>query len=90
MQRKIHIRIDTEDTHFHLPKVKVKTAVGILKIALWGSNFTKDEKMKAFIHDNKHTIKQFLDLVATELNVTEPCVLVDVKSKDAIIEIELI
>ena len=46
--------------------------------------------MKAFIHDNKNTIKQFLDLVATELNVTEPCVLVDVKSKDAIIEIELI
>ena len=44
MQRKIHIRIDTEDTHFHLPKVKVKTAVGILKIALWGSNFTKDER----------------------------------------------
>lgn len=90
MQRKIQIQIDTKDTHFHLPKVKVKTAMGLAKLALWGSNFTKDEQLKKFIHENKDTIKRFLDLVAIELNEEEPCVLVDVQSKDAIIKIELI
>ncbi len=90
MQRKIQIRIDTEDTHFHLPKVKVKTAMGLAKLALWGSNFIKDEQTKHFVHENKHEIKRFLDLVATELNAEEPGVLVDVQSKDAIIKIELI
>lgn len=90
MQRKIHIRIDTEDTHLHLPKVKVKTAVAMLKIALWGSHFTKNEALKIFMRDNKDTIKDLLDVVASELNAEEPCVLVDIQTKDANIEIVLI
>jgi len=90
MKKKIRIHIDTEDKTIHLPKISFNTAIRFVKFGLWGSSFAKDQEMKDFVRVNKKIIIQFLETMAMEMNDEESFTLIDVKTKDAIVKIDII
>jgi hypothetical protein len=92
MARKIKVLIETPEKNIKLPGVGVKTAVRFIRFGLWGTKFFKDsdEDFQQLIKDNKEQIIDFLYAIADDLENLEPFTLVEVKSSDSYILINII
>lgn len=92
MAKKIKVLIQTPEKNIKLPGVGVKTAVRFIRFGLWGTKFfsESDEDFKDLIRDNKDLIISFLYAIAKDLKDLEPFTLVEVKSKDSYILINII
>lgn len=92
MAKKIKVLINTPDKNIKLPGVGIKTAVRFIRFGLWGTKFFKDsdEDFQKLLKENKEAIIDFLYEVAKVLKDLEPFTLVEVKSQDAYILVNII
>jgi hypothetical protein len=91
MASKIKIMIKTEDKNINLPSIGFGLALTFVRLSLWTSKFVKDmdEDSQRFIRENKEIIIQTVKGIFKELKGMEPFTLVEVRSNDANVLIEI-
>jgi len=92
MAKKIKIRIQTEDRHINLPKMRLSHIVWFVRIGLWTTKYsdTVDPQTRELIRANKKEIIKLVKVVIKELKPMEPFTLVEVQSKDANVLIDIL
>lgn len=91
MASKIKIMIKTEDKNINLPSVGFGLALTFVRFGLWTSKFIKDmdEDTQRFLKDNKEVIITMTKGIFAELKKGEPFILIEVKSNDAYVLIDI-
>ena len=91
MASKIKIMIKTEDKNINLPSVGFGLALTFVRFGLWTSKFIKDidEDTQRFLKDNKDVIITMIKGIFAELKKGEPFTLIEVKSNDAYVLIDI-
>ncbi len=92
MAKKIKIRIQTEDRHINLPKMRLSHLVWLVRVGLWSTKFgdTVDPETRELIRTNKKEIIKLIKIVIKELKPMEPFTLVEIQSKDANVLIDIL
>lgn len=92
MAKKIKVLVQTPEKNIKLPGVGIKTAVRFIRFGLWGTKFflNSDEDFQKLMKDNKDLIIDFLYAIAKDLKDLEPFTLVEVKTKDSYILVNII
>ncbi len=91
MASKIKIMIKTEDTNINLPSIGFGVALTFVRFGLWTTKFVKnmDENSQRYLRENKGTIIKIVKEIFAELKTMEPFTLVEVKSDDAYVLIDI-
>jgi hypothetical protein len=91
MASKIKIMIKTEDNNINLPSIGFGVALTFVRFGLWTTKFVKnmDEKTQQYLKENKETIIKMVKEIFAELKTMEPFTLVEVKSDDAYVLIDI-
>jgi hypothetical protein len=91
MASKIKIMIKTEDNNINLPSIGFGVALTFVRFGLWTTKFVKnmDEKNQRYLKENKETIIKMVKEIFAELKTMEPFTLVEVKSYDAYVLIDI-
>ncbi|PKM64611.1 MAG: hypothetical protein CVU96_01900 [Firmicutes bacterium HGW-Firmicutes-20] len=91
MASKIKIMIKTEDNNINLPSIGFGVALTFVRFGLWTTKFVKnmDEKNQRYLRENKETIIKMVKEIFAELKTMEPFTLVEVKSDDAYVLIDI-
>jgi hypothetical protein len=91
MASKIKIMIKTEDNNINLPSIGFGVALTFVRFGLWTTKFVKnmDEKNQQYLRENKDTIIKMVKEIFAELKTMEPFTLVEVKSDDAYVLIDI-
>jgi hypothetical protein len=92
MAKKIKIRIQTENKHINLPKMRLSHLVWLVRFGLWTTRYNDsvDEETRASIKANRKEIIKIIKMVIKELKPVKPFTLVEVESKDANILIDIL
>jgi len=92
MAKKIKIRVQTEDKHINLPKIRFKTLIRLVRFGMWATRFNNavDPETRADIKANRKEIIRILKIAAKELKSVPPFTLVEVNSKDANVLIDIL
>jgi hypothetical protein len=91
MASKIKIMIKTEDNNINLPSIGFGVALTFVRFGLWTTKFVKnmDENTQRYLKENKDTIVKMVKEIFAELKTMEPFTLVEVKSDDAYVLIDI-
>jgi hypothetical protein len=91
MASKIKIMIKTEDNNINLPSIGFGVALTFVRFGLWTTKFVKnmDEDTQRYLKENKDTIVKMVKEIFAELKTMEPFTLVEVKSDDAYVLIDI-
>jgi len=91
MASKIKIMIKTEDNNINLPSIGFGVALAFVRFGLWTTKFVKnmDEDTQRYLKENKDTIVKMVKEIFAELKTMEPFTLVEVKSDDAYVLIDI-
>ena len=91
MASKIKIMIKTEDNNINLPSIGFGVALTFVRFGLWTTKFVTnmDEKTQRYLKENKETIIKMMKEIFAELKTMEPFTLVEVKSEDAYVLIDI-
>jgi hypothetical protein len=91
MASKIKIMIKTEDNNINLPSIGFGVALTFVRFGLWTTKFVKnmDEDTQRYLKENKDTIVKMVKEIFAELKTMEPFTLVEVKSEDAYVLIDI-
>lgn len=91
MASKIKIMIKTEDNNINLPSIGFGVALTFVRFGLWTTKFVKnmDENSQRYLRENKDTIIKLVKEIFAELKTMEPFTLVEVKSDDAYVLIDI-
>jgi hypothetical protein len=91
MASKIKIMIKTEDNNINLPSIGFGVALTFVRFGLWTTKFVKnmDENSQRYLKENKDTIIKLVKEIFAELKTMEPFTLVEVKSDDAYVLIDI-
>lgn len=91
MASKIKIMIKTEDNNINLPSIGFGVALTFVRFGLWTTKFVKDmdESTQRYLKENKDTIIKLVKEIFAELKTMEPFTLVEVKSEDAYVLIDI-
>lgn len=91
MASKIKIMIKTEDNNINLPSIGFGVALTFVRFGLWTTKFVKnmDEKNQRYLKENKDTIIKMVKEIFAELKTMEPFTLIEVKSDDAYVLIDI-
>ncbi|MDO9592106.1 MAG: hypothetical protein Q7I98_02815 [Erysipelotrichaceae bacterium] len=91
MASKIKIMIQTEENNINLPSIGFGVALTFLRFGLWTTKFVKnmDEKNQRYLKENKDTIIKMVKEIFAELKTMEPFTLIEVKSDDAYVLIDI-
>lgn len=91
MASKIKIMIKTEDNNINLPSIGFGVALTFVRFGLWTTKFVKnmDEDSQRYLKENKDTIIKLVKEIFAELKKMEPFTLVEVKSNDAYVLIDI-
>ena len=91
MASKIKIIIKTEDNNINLPSIGFGVALTFVRFGLWTTKFVKnmDENTQRYLKENKDTIVKMVKEIFAELKTMEPFTLVEVKSDDAYVLIDI-
>jgi len=92
MAKKIKIRIQDQNKHINLPKIRLRTLVWLVRFGLWTTRFNDsvDPETRASIKKNRKEIIKILKVVIKELKPMEPFTLVEVESKDSSVLIDIL
>jgi hypothetical protein len=92
MAKKIKIRIQTENKHINLPKMRLSHLVWLVRFGLWTTRFNDsvDKETRASIKANRKEVIKIIKMVIKELKPVKPFTLVEVESKDANILIDIL
>jgi hypothetical protein len=91
MASKIKIMIKTEDKNINLPSVGFGLALTFVRFGLWTSKFVKDmdEDTQKYLRENKDVIIKMVKAVFAELKTMDPFTLVEVRSDNTNVLIEI-
>ncbi len=91
MASKIKIMIKTEDNNINLPSIGFGVALTFVRFGLWTTKFVKnmDEDAQRYLKENKEMIIKLVKEIFAELKTMEPFTLVEVKSDDAYVLIDI-
>jgi hypothetical protein len=91
MASKIKIMIKTEDNNINLPSIGFGVALTFVRFGLWTTKFVKnmDENSQRYLKENKDTIIKMVKEIFAELKTMEPFTLIEVKSDDAYVLIDI-
>lgn len=91
MASKIKIMIKTEDNNINLPSIGFGVAMTFVRFGLWTTKFVKnmDEDAQRYLKENKEMIIKLVKEIFAELKTMEPFTLVEVKSDDAYVLIDI-
>ncbi|PKM88323.1 MAG: hypothetical protein CVU85_04300 [Firmicutes bacterium HGW-Firmicutes-10] len=91
MASKIKIMIQTEENNINLPSIGFGVALTFVRFGLWTTKFVKnmDEKNQRYLKENKDTIIKMVKEIFAELKTMEPFTLIEVKSDDAYVLIDI-
>ena len=91
MASKIKIMIKTEDNNINLPSIGFGVAMTFVRFGLWTTKFVKnmDEDAQRYLKENKDMIIKLVKEIFAELKTMEPFTLVEVKSDDAYVLIDI-
>jgi hypothetical protein len=91
MASKIKIMIKTEDNNINLPSIGFGVALTFVRFGLWTTKFVKnmDEDSQRYLKENKDTIIKMVKEIFAELKTMEPFTLIEVKSDDAYVLIDI-
>jgi hypothetical protein len=91
MASKIKIMIKTEDNNINLPSIGFGVALTFVRFGLWTTKFVKnmDENTQQYLRENKETIIKMVKEIFADLKTMEPFTLVEVKSDDAYVLIDI-
>jgi len=92
MAKKIKIRIQTEDKHINLPKMRLTHLVWMVRFGLWTTRFNDsvDQETRESIRTNRKEIIKIIKVLIKELKPMEPFTLVEVESKDSHVLIDIL
>ncbi len=91
MASKIKIMIKTEENNINLPSIGFGVALTFVRFGLWTTKFVKnmDEDAQRYLKENKDTIIKMVKDIFAELKTMEPFTLIEVKSDDAYVLIDI-
>jgi hypothetical protein len=91
MASKIKIMIKTEDNNINLPSIGFGVALTFVRFGLWTTKFVKnmDENTQQYLKENKETIIKLVKEIFSDLKTMEPFTLVEIKSDDAYVLIDI-
>jgi hypothetical protein len=91
MASKIKIMIKTEDNNINLPSIGFGVALTFVRFGLWTTKFVKnmDENTQQYLRENKETIIKLVKEIFADLKTMEPFTLVEIKSDDAYVLIDI-
>lgn len=92
MAKKIKIIIKSEEKNINLPSIGFGVAMTFLRFGLWGSRFFKDmdPEARSVLEQNKGLILDLAKQLFKELKTMDPFTLVEVKSSDSYILIDIL
>ena len=92
MKRKIKLYIQTPDRTINLPKLSLKHAGSLFKLGLkFGQRYLDNNtELNALVKSNQNEIINLIDFMIDEVNDLEPFVLVDIRSSNERIRIEIL
>jgi hypothetical protein len=83
--------IKTEDNNINLPSIGFGVALTFVRFGLWTTKFVKnmDENTQQYLRENKETIIKMVKEIFADLKTMEPFTLVEIKSDDAYVLIDI-
>ena len=91
MSSKIKIMIKTEDKNINIPSIGFGLALTFVRFGLWTSKFVKDmdDDTQKYFRENKDVIIKMVKEIFSELKKMEPFTLVEIKSDNTNVLIEI-
>lgn len=91
-KRKIKIYIKTKDHLINLPKLSIKKASFVFKLGIRHNErfVKKDSNLPVVINQNRHELLNLIDMMIDIIEDCEPFVLVDARSGDERVLIEVL